>query len=724
MRGPDFRNIDWAALGRRAQDFARQMGAFARRIRLGRTALYIGGGVVGVGLLGAAGLYALAFGTTPDLPLNTDLYALNRPPAYIFEDEDGKVVGQRGAIVGQRLKLTDMPAYLPAAFIAMEDRRFYSHDGIDPRGMARALIEDIEAGQIVAGGSTITQQLAKILFLTPDRTFERKIKELGNARGLEQKLSKNQILELYLNRIYLGSGTYGVDGAAQVYFGKSARDVTLAEAAMLASLTRAPTAFSPHRDLPAAQTRASTVLRAMVETGAITEAQADKARAKPAKVVDRTLLTNRNYFFDVALTEAKSKVNVVAGDLVIRTTIDAKMQDAASKSLTSVMDARGDKAKATQAALVAMTPDGAVRALIGGRDYADSTFNRAVQAHRQPGSAFKPFVYLTALETGLTPWTVRNDEPITIGKWSPDNYGETYRGPVTLRTALADSINTVAAELGNEVGPASVVATARRIGISSPLQANASLALGTSEVTPYELTAAYGAFASQGLRTDPYIVLSVTTGDGRKLYERKEAARKRVIDQTEARTMNAMLADVVLTGTGTGAALANWESAGKTGTSQEWRDAWFVGFTANLVAGVWVGNDDSSPMQRVTGGAIPARIWKGFMTAALKGQTPQPLPQTMPPPPDEELYTSSNDGSYYSTAYPANEGDGSVEYHDDGSAAVDGPPRPSSRGNESTVFDSLLGWLTGSRSGPAPEEDGYSERSYGRGTDGRWRGRP
>jgi len=587
--------------------------------------------VIGAASLGAIALaYVALEWAAPLLPMNADLYALNRPAAYTFLDEGGQVVGRRGATVGERVGLAEMPAYLPAAFLVMEDRRFYQHGGIDVRGLARAAVVDFKARRFVQGGSTITQQLVKILFLTPDRTLMRKLVEMAGARELERLLTKEQILELYLNRIYLGAGAYGVDGAARAYFGKSARDVTLAEAAMLASLTNAPSLYSPRRDLKAAQARSTLVLRALVSHGGMNESDIATALATPATIVAEADDPEREYFLDTAADEVKALITNSTGDLTIVTTLDTAMQKAASTAIEAVMTKRGANAQARQAALVAMRPDGAVRAIMGGRDHSESAFNRVTKAQRSPGSAFKPFVYLTALEKGLARDTIRSDEPVAIEDWSPDNFDGSYSGPMTLQAALVRSVNTVAVGLGQEVGMPAVISTARRLGIKSDLQPNASLALGTSEVTPLELTAAYASFASLGLEADPYTVTEIRASDGSVLYQRRPDPPRRVISEENALAMNAMLFEVVQSGTGRAAALRGREVAGKTGTSADYRDAWFVGYSPELVAGVWVGNDDSGPMKRVTGGALPAQIWGSFMQTALKGQRPTPLPRAEP----------------------------------------------------------------------------------------------
>ena len=603
----------------------------------------------GVLLVPVLALYLLPYALglfAPTLDLKQDLYALNRPVAYTFLDAKGDVVGRRGALVGERLTLDQMPPYLPAAFIAMEDRRFYSHHGIDPRGLMRALWTDLRARHFVAGGSTITQQTAKILFTNSERRVSRKLADMVDAVALENALSKKQILELYLNRLYLGSGAYGVDGAAHIYFGKSARDLTLSEAAMLATLTTAPSVFSPRRDLARAQERAGTVLTAMVETGAISEQQAAEARANPATVADRTASEARNFYLDSAADEAQKRAaasgQALSGDLVVHTTLEPKIQEAAREAAKKIiLGKQGLKAHASETAIVVMKPDGAVSAMIGGVDYDESTFNRAIQAHRQPGSAFKPFVYLAALEAGMTPEDQRDDTPVDINGWTPTNFGGRFYGTLTLADALAHSVNTITANLAQEVGLDAVVEAAKRCGITSPLEANASLALGTSEVTPLELTSAYAAFASGGIKVEPYMVTEVDASDGRVLYKRKPTDEQRVIASHVDQDLTAMMFDVMTEGTGRGASLWNREAAGKTGTTQDFHDAWFVGFTTDYVAGVWVGNDDSSPMRGVTGGSLPAAIWRDVMTAAEKGLPAKPLDRSPPGLPIDETLTPS-----------------------------------------------------------------------------------
>jgi penicillin-binding protein 1A len=639
----------------------------------------------------------------PRLDPRLDLYAVNRPIAFSFLDAAGNDAGHRGAIVGERLKLEEMPAYLPAAFVAMEDRRFYSHNGIDPVGLTRALLRDLRAGHWVAGGSTISQQTAKIVYTQQERTVSRKLAELVDAAGLEESLSKKQILELYLNRLYLGSASYGVDGAARTYFGVSARNVTLAQAAMLATLTRAPSVFSPRRDLLAAQQRATWVLDAMVETGSITEAQAADARAHPAIVIDRAGLDARNYFLDTAADEAKRLAGPRAsGDLIVHTTLEPKLQEAARLAALHAINKSGRRLKVSEAAAVMMHPDGAVAALIGGTDYSASVFNRATQARRQPGSAFKPFVYLAALEDGISPWDTREDVPVDINGYKPANFGNNEYGTLTLADALAHSVNTITVNLAQEVGIPKIIAAARRLGITSPLADNASLALGTSEVIPLELTAAYASFANGGFAVTPYFVTQVDGAGGTQTYYRRTAPPpRRVIDAVVNRDMLAMLWNVVVFGTGASARLPDREAGGKTGTTQDSHDAWFIGFTTDYVAGVWVGNDDSSPTRGVTGGTLPAAIWKEAMLAAEKGLPVHGLDRSPPQEAREPLLLTASDPDGLRDDESGINGAIPVlntprDQADEDRAASPDQPAPRRRGG------GILGWLFGSDADSEP----------------------
>lgn len=559
------------------------------------------------------------------LPPIETLAVPKRPPNIAIIALDGTPLANRGDTGGRAVTLQELPAYLPAAFVAIEDRRFRSHFGIDPIGIARALVRNVSQGGVAQGGSTLTQQLAKNLFLTQERTASRKIQEAILALWLEQNYSKDQILELYLNRVYFGSGAYGVEAAAQRYFNKSARGVTLAEAAMLAGIVQAPSRLSPNRNPDGARARAAMVLSAMASEGLVSDGMVKTALMSPAEAMRQAGAGSVNYAADYVMDVLDDVVGAIETDIIVTTTIDAAAQASAETALVSELDAKGAKMGVTQGALVALAPDGGVRALVGGRSYSESQFNRASAAKRQPGSAFKPFVYLAALERGLTPETVREDSAVNLRGWRPENFNREFRGPVTLREALATSLNTVAVKLGMEVGPRTVVRTAQRVGIVSPLQANASIALGTSEVTPVELVAAYAAFANGGIGVTPHVITKVATVDGKVLFLRKPVNLGRVIEPDVAAAMNSMLRETLVTGTARRAELKGWEAAGKTGTSQDFRDAWFLGYTSQLVTGVWLGNDDSSPTKKVSGSGLPAEIWNRFMTAALRDLTPTPL---------------------------------------------------------------------------------------------------
>ncbi|MGI6245074.1 MAG: transglycosylase domain-containing protein [Pseudochelatococcus sp.] len=575
------------------------------------------------GAIAVTGFVAYHFAQLP--PIDT-LTVPKRPPNIAVLAADGSLLANRGDTGGREVALKELPSYLPKAFIAIEDRRFFEHMGIDPLGVARALVRNVSAGGVSQGGSTLTQQLAKNLFLTQDRTVSRKIQEAILAVWLEQNFSKNELLALYLNRVYFGSGAYGVEAAALRYFGKPAKDVTLAEAAMLAGLVQAPSRLSPTRNPAAAQARAQRVLMSMAEMGFITENEAKGALMTPAETVKPRGAGNANYAADYVMDVLDDFIGKAETDIVVRTTIDRAMMDAGERALTDTIAKKGAEAHIAQGALVALSNDGAIRALIGGRNYAASQFNRATAARRQPGSAFKPFVYLTALERGMNPGTVRVDEPVNIGGWQPRNYTRRYSGPVTLANALAHSLNTVVVKLAVEVGPKTVAQTAQRLGITSPLTANATIALGTSEVSPLELTAAYAAFANGGTGVVPWIIRDVRTPDGKTVYQRAPYDLGRVIGEDDASMMNYMLHQAVTIGSARRGAIEGYEIAAKTGTTQETRDAWFVGYTSGLVTGVWLGNDDNSPTKNVSGGTLPAETWRAFMVEALKGVEPRRLP--------------------------------------------------------------------------------------------------
>jgi len=572
-----------------------------------------------------AGACVIAYQATKLPPIDA-LAVPKRPPNIAILDETGALLANRGDTGGAAVRLADLPPYLPKAFIAIEDRHFYVHFGIDPFGILRAVFHNLSSGGAVQGGSTLTQQLAKNLFLTQERTVSRKIQEAILALWLEHKYSKNQILELYLNRVYFGSGAYGVEAAAQKYFGHGARNVTLPEAAILAGLMKAPARLAPNHNPSGAAERAQQVIEAMRDEGFITDAMAALALAHPAQSTRDQNTSSVNYAADYVMDTLDDTIGAIDEDITVSTTLSSALQGAAEKALTDALDRKGTALGVGQGALVALAPDGAIKVLVGGRNYADSQFNRAVSAKRQPGSAFKPFVYLAALENGLTPDTVREDAPINVKGWQPENYSHEYLGPVTLSRALSQSLNTVAVRLGLEVGPKAIVRVAHRLGIVSELSANPSIALGTSEVTPLEIVTAYAAFANGGIGVQPQIISRVKTVSGKLLYQRKGASNGRVIDPTYVAMMNSMMQETLLTGTARKGGVPGWQAAGKTGTSQDWRDAWFIGYTSHLVAGVWLGNDDNSPTKKASGGHLPVEIWSRFMQAAHQGVPPQPLP--------------------------------------------------------------------------------------------------
>ncbi|MDC7789043.1 PBP1A family penicillin-binding protein [Rhodoplanes tepidamans] len=601
--------------------------------------------VAGLWCVVAAG--ALFIYVAMHLPPIHALEVPKRPPNVQITGMDGTLLASRGDMGGSALALRDMPAHLPNAFIAIEDRRFYSHFGIDLLGLGRAVWANVARRGIAQGGSSITQQLAKNLFLRPERTIMRKLEEVMLALWLEQKFSKREILELYLNRVYFGSGAYGVEAASQRYFGKSAREVSVGEAALLAGLVKSPSKLAPTRNYDGAGRRAQLVLAAMAEEGMVPDGVIKAAMADPPRVV-KPGGGSAGYVADWVMDVVNDIVGRVEDDLVVETTIDPALQILAERAVIDTLTQRGEKFGVAQAALVAMTPEGGVRALVGGRNYQESQFNRAVAAKRQPGSAFKPFVYLTAIERGLRPDTVRDDKPIAIKGWRPENYGREYHGPVTLTQALAHSLNTVSVRLTMEFGPQAVTRTAYRLGIASRLEPNASIALGTSEVSVLELVNAYTPFANGGLATVPHVVQRIRGPKGKVLYARPSSVLGRVVEPAYVAMMNQMMRETVRVGTARGAAggLPGWPVAGKTGTSQDFRDAWFVGFTGHLVTGVWFGNDDNSPTRKMTGGGPPVETWAKFMRSAhdgvpiadlvgLSGTTagvPAPAPAPVPAP--------------------------------------------------------------------------------------------
>ncbi|HEX4179443.1 MAG TPA: PBP1A family penicillin-binding protein [Caulobacteraceae bacterium] len=599
--------------------------------------------------LGAAWEVGRLLEGVPDIPDKSALVVVNEAPGMTFEDSAGRVIATRGPRHGHPVRLAELPPYVPHAFLAAEDRRFYKHGAVDPRGISRALMVNWRARRTVQGGSTLTQQLAKTLYLKPDQTLTRKFQEAVIAYRIEQAMSKDEVLELYLNRIFFGDNAYGVDAAAQTYFGKPASQLTLQEAALLAALPKAPTRLALTNDMPAALRRSRLVLENMRAEGWISPQDEDAALAAPPKLAPEAPGEgDYGYVLDMAAAQAVQIAGGAAPDLVVRLTIDPSLQATAQSVVREAIAQNGRRAGVSQGALVLLAPDGAIRALVGGTDHHASAFNRATQAQRQPGSSFKPFVYAAALEAGVKPTDIRQDAPIRIGLWSPSNFGGGYRGPVTVADALAHSLNSVAVRLANEVGRDKLGEIAHRFGLASiPASPDLSIALGAYEVNLLELTAGYQVFQTGGLRNQTYLIQDITTTRGDTLFAHVPSAGIGVYDPFHADQMVKMLEGVVLEGTGTRAAFGR-PAAGKTGTSQNSRDAWFVGFTPDWVCGVWVGNDDATPMNNVTGGAIPAEIWRRMMVvahanlephdfawmAAAEASAPADADADAPPPPD------------------------------------------------------------------------------------------
>lgn len=570
-------------------------------------------------IVGAVAVYSY-FATDP---LQAGLS--QNPAKLTILSEQGEVITEKG-LRRTHVPYDQMPQHLIDAVLATEDRRFYWHFGFDPVGIVRAMIVNYRAGRIVEGGSTITQQLAKVLFLKPERTYWRKIEEMLLALWLEYRLEKPQILELYLNRIYFGAGNYGVEAAAQHYFGKSVSEVGLYESAVLAGLVRAPSYFSPTRNLARAHRRGRVVLGLMLETDAITRKQYEAALREPPEL--RAFLPSESfgYVIDWVVKQVADFRHTLQSDLVVQTSVDFRLQGAAQQIVADAMAENAGKYDAGQAAAVILDTEGAVKAMVGGRDYRESPFNRAVDARRQPGSTFKPFVYLAGLEKGLTPERLVHDGPVEVEGWEPKNYNSRYYGDVTLREALARSMNTAAVRISEWAGRDYVIETARQLGITSTIDPDPSLALGTSEVSLLELTGAYVPFSNGGYRANPHIIKSITDSEGRVLLQHRSGDSRQVVAPEHVAAMNDMLSATIQAGTGRAAALEPHPAAGKTGTGQDYRDAWFIGYTAHFTTGVWLGNDDFSPMKRITGGSLPATIWRGLMEAAHSDKPPAALP--------------------------------------------------------------------------------------------------
>jgi len=587
---------------------------------------------------------------TPKLPTREALFAVNRAPGIRFEDKNGQVIATRGPRYGQRITLATVPNYVPLAFMAAEDRRFYKHGPIDLRGIGRAAIVNWKAGRTVQGASTLSQQLAKGLFLTPDRTVKRKLQEMVMANELEKVLTKDEVLELYLNRVFFGANTFGVDGASRTYFGKPASQLTLSEAALLASLPKAPSRLALTRDMSGALARSRLVLANMRKEGWITAEQESRAlddtpRLSPLAVQDEGVY---GWVLDYATNEAVRIAGQNAPDLVVRLTIDPLLQKLGSETVRQAIAFDGERAGAGQAALLSLSADGAIRAMVGGTDYIESPFNRAVQARRQPGSTFKPFIYAAALDKGVLPTDIRVDGPVKFGDWAPENYAGGYRGPMTVEQALVNSTNTIAVKLGQEAGGPAIGELVRRFGITTlPPSPDLSVALGSYEVNLLQLTSGFQVFQQGGNRIEPYVIESIVTQGGAPIFARQaQPTPLAVYDLARASMMVKMMKKVVSQGTAQRAAFGR-PAAGKTGTSQNWRDAWFVGFTPDYVTGVWVGNDNDKPMNKVVGGDIPASIWRRFMMAAHQNLAVRDFPWLLPDPAPESEPDPRN--GYYET---------------------------------------------------------------------------
>ncbi|MCP4381572.1 MAG: PBP1A family penicillin-binding protein [Hyphomicrobiales bacterium] len=610
-----------------------------RRFRVtgvSRAAVEIGSDALTLGLGGALLALALALPAHDATRLG---WRGQGDYSVTFLDRNGTEIGKRGIKRKETVLLEEMPDHLVKAVLATEDRRFFNHFGIDVLGTFRAMNENLRAAAVVQGGSSITQQLAKNLFLSNERTIERKIKEAFLALWLEANLSKEEILKLYLDRAYMGGGNFGVEAASEFYFGKSVKDVNLAESALLAGLFKAPARYAPHVNLPAARARANEVLTNMVQATFLTEGQVIGARRRPANVIEQPdVASSPNFFMDWAFEEVK-KLNL-RGDrsLTVRTTVDVALQSAANEAVETILRENGDSYRARQAAMVAVEPDGAVRAMVGGRDYGESQFNRATDALRQPGSSFKPFVYATAMMNGFTPRSVVRDAPICIGGWCPRNYNGRFSGPVSLTTALVKSINVVPVRLAQNIGRDKIVDTAKAMGLTTELLITRSLPLGAAEVRVVDMAGAYAVFANGGFKATPYAFTQVISSRGDVLYDRRKDAppRRRVLEQEAVASMNEILVQVPEWGTGRRSKMEGIRSAGKTGTTSAYRDAWFVGYTGNYVAAVWMGNDNYQPTRRLTGGRLPAMTWNRFMTFAHQGVDLKPIPFVDEPETDDE----------------------------------------------------------------------------------------
>ncbi len=645
-------------LGFRAGEFWEDLTIFFRRFRVRgwrKLVFEAAGEAMTLGTAGAVVLLALA---KPAFEATKGDWKNRADFAVTFLDRYGRPIGHRGIIHEDSIPVNELPDHFVKAVLATEDRRFFDHFGIDIIGLARAMSENAKAGGVVQGGSTLTQQLAKNLFLTNERSLDRKIKEAFLALWLEANLSKSEILSLYLDRAYMGGGTFGAAAASQFYFGKKLTDVTLPESAMLAGLFKAPAKYAPHVNLPAARARANVVLSNLVQSGLMTEGQVIAARRNPASVVDRAAGEAPDFFLDWAFDETvRIAERFPQHTLIVRTTLDTGLQNAAEQAVEGTLREFGPASKVSQGALVMIEHGGAVRALVGGRDYGESQFNRATRALRQPGSSFKVYTYAAAMEKGMTPETVVVDGPVTWRGWSPQNYGRSYSGRVTLMAALARSINTIPVKLArDEIGTEGIAAMAKAMGVETPLRTDKTIPLGTTEVTVLDQATAYAVFPAGGLQSRRHGIEQILDYDGNILYDfgRDEPEAQRVLSEAATASMNRILVTVPVNGTARRAALENGiVSGGKTGTTQAYRDAWYIGFTGNYTTAVWFGNDDYTSTNNVTGGALPAQTFKRLMDYAHQGIELRPIPGIENPLPTGSRPQADPSGKKEAESQPA-----------------------------------------------------------------------
>ena len=624
-------STDWN-LGFRLGEIWEEITIFSRRFRVRgwkKGVFEVAGEAMTLGTAGAVVLLALAM---PAFEETKEDWRNRGDFAVTFLDRYGNTIGHRGIIHEDSVPIDELPDHLIKAVLATEDRRFFDHFGIDFLGLARAMNENAKAGGVVQGGSTLTQQLAKNLFLSNERSIERKIKEAFLALWLEANLSKKEILAYYLDRAYMGGGTFGAAAAAQFYFGKNITEVNLAESAMLAGLFKAPAKYAPHVNLPAARARANEVLTNLVQGGMMSEGQVIGARRNPATVIDRAEVKAPDYFLDWGFDEVQRLAKagkIRERSVIVRTTLDMGLQQAAEAAVESSLREYGDSYRSKQGALVLIENGGAVRAMVGGRDYGESQFNRATRALRQPGSSFKLYTYAAAMEKGFTPESVVSDAPVTWRGWSPQNYGRSYKGKVTLMTAMSQSYNTVPVRLAkDELGTERIAQLAKDMGIKTPLRTDKTIPLGTSEVTVLDQATAYAVMPAGGLQSRRHGIAQAMGYGGEVLYDfrRDEPEPRRVLSEQATSSMNRILTNIPYNGTARRAAVDGVLTGGKTGTSQSYRDAWFVGFTGNYTAAVWFGNDDYSPMNNMTGGSLPAMTFKKLMDYAHQGIELKPIP--------------------------------------------------------------------------------------------------